>query len=282
MPYAVRKSGDKYKVVNKNTSKVYGTHDSKEKANRQLAALHIHTHESKSILKQDLIIECDGAITIVPEGSVILVDRYSAIGMEAPDQKTMCKGECEGTGYIPVFNPECQNKGSCYPSDATPLEPIILALWQAAEAENQCDDGWHFIECPDCNGKGKAEITNDALDYINEDSIEVPTRFGKSFQQELVRPIIKKDGFVAYRVKNGNKRSLSWIVLYNNDVIGTIFKSDSRFVHDNWIAQIVFDGDKPSHKLITKDTRPIVQNELDKLAGKVSKAYHNKDSDIVQ
>lgn len=119
------------------------------------------------------------------------------------------------------------------------------------------------------------------LNYINEDSIEVPTRFGKSFQQELVSNIIKKDGFVAYRVRNGNKRSLSWIVLYNNDVIGTIFKSDSKFVHDNWIAQIIFNGDKPFHKLITKDTRSIVQDELNKLASKVSKAYHDKNSDIV-
>jgi hypothetical protein len=120
------------------------------------------------------------------------------------------------------------------------------------------------------------------LNYINEDSIEVPTIFGKSFQQELVSNIIRKDGFVAYRVRNGNKRSLSWIVLYNNDPIGYICKNDNRWVHDNWTARIIFNGDKPLHKLITKDTRPVVQDELNKLARKVSKAYHDGDSDIVQ
>jgi hypothetical protein len=44
MPYGVRKSGDKFKVVNKETGRVFGTHSSKEKANKQLAALYIHAN----------------------------------------------------------------------------------------------------------------------------------------------------------------------------------------------------------------------------------------------
>lgn len=46
MPYGTRKSGSKTQVVNKRSGKVYGTHSSKEKARKQLAALHIHTDES--------------------------------------------------------------------------------------------------------------------------------------------------------------------------------------------------------------------------------------------
>jgi hypothetical protein len=44
MPYGIRKSGDKFKVVNKETGRVFGTHSTKEKAKKQLAALYIHAH----------------------------------------------------------------------------------------------------------------------------------------------------------------------------------------------------------------------------------------------
>ena len=31
----------------------------------------------------------------------------------------------------------------------------LVAAWEAAEIENPCDDGWHFVRCPDCGGSGK-------------------------------------------------------------------------------------------------------------------------------
>lgn len=46
MPYGMRKKGSKTQVYNKESGKVYGSHSSKEKAKKQLAALHIHTNES--------------------------------------------------------------------------------------------------------------------------------------------------------------------------------------------------------------------------------------------
>lgn len=45
MPYAVRKSGSKYKVVKKDGGKVMGTHSSAAAAKRQIAA--IHANEKK-------------------------------------------------------------------------------------------------------------------------------------------------------------------------------------------------------------------------------------------
>ena len=29
-------------------------------------------------------------------------DRYKALGIPYPNQKTMCKGQCEGTGWYPT------------------------------------------------------------------------------------------------------------------------------------------------------------------------------------
>lgn len=46
MPYGKRKSGKMTQVFNKSSGKVYGTHSSEEKANKQLAALHMHTDEA--------------------------------------------------------------------------------------------------------------------------------------------------------------------------------------------------------------------------------------------
>lgn len=40
MPYAVRKRGTKFVVINKNTGKVKGTHTSKIKAERQMRLLY--------------------------------------------------------------------------------------------------------------------------------------------------------------------------------------------------------------------------------------------------
>lgn len=40
MPWAVRKKGESYVVVNKETGKVKGTHKSKASADRQLRALY--------------------------------------------------------------------------------------------------------------------------------------------------------------------------------------------------------------------------------------------------
>jgi len=68
-------------------------------------------------------------------------DRYQALGMPYPHPDTMCKGQCEGTGWVPV--------------NADETDPVFRGLWQEAEAESPSDDGWHFVQCPDCGGTGK-------------------------------------------------------------------------------------------------------------------------------
>ena len=110
--------------------------------------------------------------SMVETDSVEVTSRYEALGMEPPDPETMCLGDCEGTGLVPI------------PADET--DPEYRALWRQAH-ENFCTkplaiimsllrtpelwywkslftqlfttgsvcDGWHFVKCPRCNGTGK-------------------------------------------------------------------------------------------------------------------------------
>lgn len=67
--------------------------------------------------------------------------RYEALDIPLPDPETMCLGQCEGTGLVPIKKDN--------------LEEPFHTLWLEAEKLNPSDDGWHFVKCPDCNGSGK-------------------------------------------------------------------------------------------------------------------------------
>lgn len=73
----------------------------------------------------------------------IWITRYTALGMAEPDPETMCKGQCEGTGWVPVHRDD--------------PDPIFRKAWEEAEKENPSDDGWHFVKCPDCGGSGRRD-----------------------------------------------------------------------------------------------------------------------------
>ena len=70
----------------------------------------------------------------------VAVTRYDALGMALPDPETMCHGECEGTGWVPVKADDER----------------YATAWAEAEAAKPTDDGWHFVKCLDCNGTGLA------------------------------------------------------------------------------------------------------------------------------
>ena len=67
-------------------------------------------------------------------------DRYRVLGIPYPNPETMCKGQCEGTGLVPIKKDMNE-------------EPF-LSLWLEAEKEEPSEDGWHFVICPNCNGTG--------------------------------------------------------------------------------------------------------------------------------
>ena len=68
-------------------------------------------------------------------------DRYEALGIPYPDPKTMCKGQCEGTGWVPIAQDD--------------MEEPFRTLWLEAEKKKPTDDGTHFVTCPNCGGTGK-------------------------------------------------------------------------------------------------------------------------------
>lgn len=80
------------------------------------------------------------------------VDRYEGIGY--PDPATVCDGECEGLGVIPVYMRAGDKRiGGAFPEDET--DPDLVAVWEKAENDSPAEDGWHFVQCPVCKGSGK-------------------------------------------------------------------------------------------------------------------------------
>ena len=69
-------------------------------------------------------------------------DRYQALGIPYPDVNTMCKGQCEGTGWVPLHKDDD--------------DPEYAGLWEAAEKLHPTDDNYHFVKCPTCSGTGKS------------------------------------------------------------------------------------------------------------------------------
>ena len=83
-------------------------------------------------------------------------DRYQALGVPYPDPKTMCKGQCEGTGWVPHQKPT--DKEGEVVMVRQEGDDVFDKLWDEAHTKphkEECD-GWHFLKCPECNGTGKA------------------------------------------------------------------------------------------------------------------------------
>ena len=70
---------------------------------------------------------------------IVFVSRYGE-GVCGPDLETMCQGQCEGMGCVPIHRDK--------------VDEPWKSLWKAAEDKCAAEDGWHFVECPDCKGTG--------------------------------------------------------------------------------------------------------------------------------
>ena len=56
-----------------------------------------------------------------------------ALGIPYPDVATMCKGDCEGTGWVPIHSAVAWHETRCLVK--------------------------HFVKCPDCGGTGRRRTT---------------------------------------------------------------------------------------------------------------------------
>lgn len=76
------------------------------------------------------------------DGNIEVTNRYGSLE-NMPDPDTICLGQCEGMGCIPVRH--------------STNDPELRRIWEEAEKKNQSDDGYHFVTCPTCNGTGLRE-----------------------------------------------------------------------------------------------------------------------------
>jgi hypothetical protein len=81
--------------------------------------------------------------------NIEFTDRYKALGIPYPDVNTMCEGQCEGTGFVPIEKDD--------------MEEPFHSLWLEAEKKHVSEDGWHFVKCPDCGGTGKKQEAEKVL-----------------------------------------------------------------------------------------------------------------------
>lgn len=89
--------------------------------------------------------------------NVIFEDRYTAAGIDYPDPETVCKGQCEGMGTIPVYVRTAQQiiKDPSFITYESETNKVLLKLWEELEKISPTDDGYHFVKCPECKGTGK-------------------------------------------------------------------------------------------------------------------------------
>lgn len=104
-----------------------------------------------------------------------MTDRYKMLEMPYPDPKTMCEGQCDGTGTFPVHVSEenliLKAEWNRLHNESHRLIECLKAAWffiRRGEfkiattcfeewGKSNCD-GWHFITCPDCKGTGLKEV----------------------------------------------------------------------------------------------------------------------------
>lgn len=78
-------------------------------------------------------------------------DRY---GGNYPDPETVCPGPCEGMGVYPVYSAKHDERYDAATAVTTTHAAEDEALIEASGI-TPGDDGWAFLNCPDCGGSGR-------------------------------------------------------------------------------------------------------------------------------
>jgi len=83
----------------------------------------------------------------------IATDRYQALGLPYPDPANVCPGQCEGTGWVPVYL-SAGDTGQGAVRVVDEQDPSLVLSWYTAERQSPSQDGWHFVKCLACRGTG--------------------------------------------------------------------------------------------------------------------------------
>jgi hypothetical protein len=144
MPYGIRKSGEKYKVVNKKTGRVFGTHESEAKAKKQLAALYVNAdpkNESK-MLDVRLVMEGgyvgDASIQVIEEAvkKEILQKASTSLGIDPQDLMKFIE-EVDTEPSLPHGNWICMVASKGMPLDERTKAQLKLQLGFFAKYKEQ-------------------------------------------------------------------------------------------------------------------------------------------------
>lgn len=85
---------------------------------------------------------------------IVIVDRYSATGTPYPDPETMCLGKCDGMGCYPIQASELNAEAVKSPTGRL----TVIGQTSAPGVPMEPDD-WLIVECPDCLGTRKRNLT---------------------------------------------------------------------------------------------------------------------------
>jgi hypothetical protein len=93
----------------------------------------------------------------------VVTDRYAATGTPYPEAGTVCLGQCEGMGCVPIHRDETEPRFKALWDEAhrtthSVTDRALMAIREAVPGfplHREGCDGWHFVTCPDCGGTGK-------------------------------------------------------------------------------------------------------------------------------
>ncbi len=125
---------------------------------------------------------------MIDSGDFEVSSRYGDGQDAIPDRANICNGPCEGMGVVPVYMRKGdRTTGSCIPADESDQE--LISLWEKAEVEKLGDggDGWHFVECGECQGTGKAMAVAASTGGVKEDAFTTLYKKANELAQEMAK-----------------------------------------------------------------------------------------------
>jgi hypothetical protein len=86
------------------------------------------------------------------------------------------------------------------------------------------------------------------------------------------------NSLVAYRMRMNGRVNYLWIINVRGQVLASISKRDSKWVHDNW--DFTYFG-RDQQNIMTRDNRKYLDSMIRQLTSEIKKAISEKRADVV-